>query len=126
MKDKISLWVLIPSYCFALMAIGVGLLTYFLPTENFVPGIDTSVTGVSYFVFMFAARQVVIGTLFAYATFKRSEAMLTLLLSGYILLQLQDALIGVVLKDSGLSMSALVVGGIASIVLFILKKKKTA
>ena len=124
MKNHISRWILIPSYFFALLGIMVTVSLYFYSPQTFIPRLDPNAPGVSYLAQMIAARQFAIACVIIYSALKQSAPMLTISLSAFLIMQVQDIIIGIIQQDSGLIIGAFVVGTINAFTLFGLRRNK--
>lgn len=122
-QQSVPKWILIVSGLFALMELGVSTSLCFSP-QAVLEQVDLSAQGVLYVVQMWAARQFALGFIFAFATFKKSVPMLTLAYVFFLVMFVGDFLIGVAQNETPLMVSAVVMCVIASVLLFVLNKKR--
>jgi hypothetical protein len=122
-KKSLPKWILIVSGLFALMEIGVSLSLFFSP-QSVADKIDLNAKGVDFLIYMWATRQFALGFIFAFATIKKSSQMLTLAYIFFLVMFVGDLIVGILLKDNTLIISALVLGLIASALIFFINKKK--
>jgi hypothetical protein len=115
-------WILIVSALFALMEFGVSVSICISP-QSVLENLDVSAKGVDYLSQMWAARQFALGFIFAFATFKKSTPMLTIAYIFFLVMFIGDFIIGIVQKENGLVISALVMCIISSALLFALNKR---
>lgn len=116
-------WILIVSWLFALLEIGVSLALCFSP-QSVLEMVDLSAKGVDYLIYMWAARQFALGFIFAFAAFKRSIPMLTLAYIFFLVMFIGDLVIGVSQKENSLIISAIVMCIISSVMLFAINRRK--
>ena len=116
-------WILIVSGLFALMEIGVSLILCFLP-QSFAETVDLSAKGVYYLLYMWAARQFALGIIFAYSTIKKSVPMLKISYIFLLVMFIGDLIIGFLLKENSLIISAIVMCIISSVMLFEINKRR--
>ena len=116
-------WILIVSGLFALMEIGVSLSLFFSP-QSVADKIDLNAKGVDFLMYMWATRQFALGFIFAFATIKKSSQMLTLAYIFFLVMFIGDLIVGVLLKDNSLIISAVVMCLIASALIYFINKKK--
>lgn len=116
-------WILVVSALFALMEIMVSLALCFSP-QSVLETVDLAAKGVSYVVYMWAARQFALGFIFAFATFKKSVPMLTIAYIFFLVMFIGDLFIGIAQKESALIISAVVMCAVSSAMLFALNRKK--
>ena len=119
----LPIWILIVSGFFALMELGVS-ASICLSPQSVLENVDVSAKGVNYLAQMWAARQFALGFIFAFATIKKSIPMLTIAYLFFLVMFIGDFVIGVVQKENGLVISALVMSVISSVLLFVLNKRK--
>ncbi len=122
-QKTLPLWILIVSGLFALMELGVSVSICVAP-QSVLENVDFNAKGVVYLSQMWAARQFALGSIFAFATFKKSAPMLTLAYVFFLIMFVGDFLIGIVQKENALVMSALVMMVISSALLFVINRKK--
>ncbi len=100
-KNKIPKWINIVSIIIALLSLFVAISLYFFP-EQVVKNADLMALGSLFLVKMWAARQLAIALIIGYSIFKKSIPMLQISLIAYLLMNLQDAIIGLLQNDLGL------------------------
>lgn len=105
------------------MEIMVSLALCFSP-QSVLETVDLAAKGVSYVVYMWAARQFALGFIFAFATFKKSVPMLTIAYIFFLVMFIGDLFIGIAQKESALIISAVVMCAVSSAMLFALNRKK--
>ncbi len=110
-------WILIVSGLIALLEIAVSVSLYFSP-ESVVESIDLNASGVDYVVKMWAARQLALGVIFAYATFKKSAPMLSIAYIFFLVMFIGDFFIGVSERQNPLIISAIVMCVISSVLIY--------
>ena len=115
-------WILIVSGLIAFLEIMVSLLLIFSPQSVAETG-DLSAKGVDYLIYMWAVRQFALGSIFVYATFKKSMPMLTLAYIFLLVMFVGDFIIGISQKETSTIASALVMCIVSSAVLFTLNKR---
>jgi hypothetical protein len=101
----ISTWILIVSSLMSLLGLFVGCSLYLTPGK-FIPDADFTSSGARYLAHMWAARQITLGSIIGYSTFRKSIPMLQISLAAYSIMNVQDALIGVSRGDHGLIVGA--------------------
>jgi hypothetical protein len=116
-------WILIVSGLFALMELMVAVALWIAP-QSVVETLDLGAKGVSYIVYMWAVRQFALGFIFGYATFKRSAPMLTIAYIFFLVMMIGDLVIGIMQKENGLIIGALVMAIISSAMLLAIHKRK--
>ena len=116
-------WILIVSGLFALMELMVSISLCISP-ESVLETVDLSAKGVDYVINMWAARQFALGFIFGFATIKKSVPMLTLAYIFFLVMFIGDLLIGISQKENAMILSAVVMCGISSAMLFVLNKRK--
>jgi hypothetical protein len=114
-------WLLIVSALFAAMELAVSVQLFVAP-QSVMETVDFSATGVVYLSQMWAARQFALGFIFAFASMKRSVPMLTLAYVFLLVMFLGDLSIAVLQKETALMISALVMCGVASALIYVLTK----
>ncbi len=115
-------WILIVSGLIALLEILVSLLLIFSP-QSIAETVDLSAKGVGFLIYMWAARQFALGSIFAYATFKKSVPMLTLAYIFLLVMFVGEFLIGISQKETSTIVSALVMCIVSSAMIFTLNKR---
>lgn len=101
-STPVPLWILIVASLISLLGMFVGCSLYMSP-GTFMPEIDFSLPGMRYLTEMWAARQIAIACIIAYAVWKRSIPMLRISLLAYSIMNLQDLVIGFSKEDYGLA-----------------------
>ena len=112
-------WILIVSALFALLEVMVSFTLCFSP-QSVVETVDLNVKGVQYIIYMWAARQFALGFIFAFATFRKSIAMLTIAYVFFLVMFIGDLLIGIVQKENSMIVAAIVMCIISLTILFAL------
>jgi hypothetical protein len=102
---KVPIWILGITGFFALMEIGVSIQICLAP-ETVLDTVDLEAKGVDYLVYMWASRQFALGTILAFATFKKSVPMLSLAYCFFMVMFLRDTWIGISQNNNGLIISA--------------------
>ena len=126
MKEEqriVAKWILVVSGLFALMELIVSLSLFFYP-QSMADKVDLTAKGVGFLIFMWASRQFALGIIFAYATIKKSAAMLSLAYIFFGVMFFCDLIIGVLQNDNSLVLGALVMCLLAVGLLFVINKKK--
>ncbi|MES2654890.1 MAG: hypothetical protein V4620_04830 [Bacteroidota bacterium] len=116
-------WILIVSGFFALMELLVSVALCVTP-ESVLETVDLAAKGVTYLVYMWAARQFALGVIFAFATFKRSAPMLTLAYIFFLVMFIGDLFIGLSQNENSLVFTAIVMCIISSAILLVINRKK--
>lgn len=116
-------WILILSALFALMEIAVSASMIFAP-KTVLENIEVSGPGVNYLVFMWAARQFALGVIIAFATFKRSAAMLTICYIFLLVMFIGDMMIGISQGDNALIVASVIMSIIAAALLAAIAKRR--
>lgn len=119
---SLPIWILIVSGFFALIELGVSFSIWFSP-QSVLERVDVSAKGVEYLTQMWAGRQFALGFIFAFAAFKKSTPMLTIAYIFFLVMFVGDFVIGMVQKENGLVVSAVVMIAISSVMLFVLNKR---
>lgn len=122
MKNTIPTWISIVAGLMAALGLFVGASLYISP-GTFVPDIDFSDSGIQFLTQMWAARQIAIAGIIAYSLLRKSVPMLTISLIAYVLMNIQDAIIGFSRNDMGLLFGALFFGSLAATMAFTLGRK---
>jgi hypothetical protein len=122
-SKTIPKWVLIISGLIALMEIMVSISLCFAP-ESVVETVDLNTKGVDYLIYIWASRQFALGSIFAFATFKRSVPMLRIAYIFFLVMFAGDLVIGIVQKENALIIAAIVMCLISATLLLVLKKKQ--
>ena len=116
-------WILIVTGILALMELGVSLSLFFSP-QSIADKVDLTAKGVDFLIYMWATRQFALGCILAFATIKKSIPMLTLAYIFFLVMLVGDLIVGVLQKNNSLFISALVMCLIASVLVFLINKKK--
>ncbi|UIR57183.1 hypothetical protein LZQ00_05050 [Sphingobacterium sp. SRCM116780] len=116
-------WILIISGVFALMEIMVSLSIWFSP-KSVLETVDLNATGVDYLIRMWAVRQFALGFIFAFATFKKSLPMLTIVYIFFLVMFVGDFFIGILQKENALIIAAVVMCILSSALLFAINKER--
>lgn len=119
---SIPKWILIVSGFFSLLGLIVTSTLIFSP-QSALQTVDLNAKGVDYLIYMWAARQFAVGFIFGFATFKKSASMLTLAYIFFLIMNIGDAIIGIVQIDNGLIIGAIVMCIISSSMLYFINKK---
>ncbi|HTN00025.1 MAG TPA: hypothetical protein VL088_14815 [Pedobacter sp.] len=122
-QKSLPTWILIVSGLFALLEIMVSIALYLAP-ESVVETVDLSAKGVDYVIHMWAVRQFALGFIFAFATYKKSIAMLTTAYIFFLVMFVGDLMIGISQKENPLIISAIVMCIVSSAMLYVLNKRK--
>ena len=121
MNIIIPKWITVISILIALLGVFVGASLYFSPA-TFIPNVDFSSTGVRYLASMWAARQITLGSILGFSVLRRSIPMLQLSLAAYSLMNIQDAVIGILQNDIGLIIGAFIFAVLPATMVFRLTK----
>ena len=105
-KDTLPVWIRVVSGLIGLLGIFVGGSLYLSP-GTFIHDVDFASSGTRYLAWMWAARQITLGSILGFSTLRKSIPMLQLSLAAYSLMNAQDAVIGVLRHDRGLMIGAL-------------------
>lgn len=119
-SNSLPKWLLIITSLFSLMEIMVALSLFFSP-QSVLEKVDLSAKGVIYIVYMWAARQLALGIIFAYSLYKRSNPMLFIAYLFFCVMFIGDVFIGFLQKEYALVVSAAI---LALLSVFILNKLK--
>lgn len=122
-QKSLPSWILIVSALFALLELAVGISLCFSP-ELVLETVDLDAKGVDYVVNMWAVRQLALGFIFAFATFKKSIPMLTIAYIFFLIMFVGDLFIGISQKENSLIISAIVMCIISSVLIVALNKRK--
>ena len=122
-STPVPVWILMVASLIALLGMFVGCSLYLSPA-TFMPEIDFSLPGMRYLTEMWAARQIAIAAIIAYAVWKRSAPLLQLSLLAYSLMNLQDLVIGFSKEDYGLAGGASFFFLLPSVMILILARKQ--
>ena len=115
-------WILIVSGIIALLEFLVSLSLCFSP-QSVVDTVDLNAKGVTYLIYMWAARQFALAFIFAFATFKRSIPMLTIAYIFFLVMFVGDLVIGISQKENALIIGALVMCIISAAMIYALNKR---
>lgn len=121
-QKPIPKWILLVSGFFALLEIMVSIMLCVAP-QSVVETLDISAQGVTYVVYMWAARQFALGFIFAFATWKRSVPMLIIAYIFFLVMFIGDLVIGLLQNDYGFVASAVVMCLVSSGMIFTLHKR---
>jgi hypothetical protein len=122
-QKSLPKWILIVSGFFALLELSVSIALCISP-ESVLETVDLNAKGVTYLIYMWAARQFALGFIFAFATFKKSIPMLTIAYIFFLVMFIGDLFIGISQKENSLIISALVMCVISSVLIFVINKRK--
>lgn len=125
MEKKIKLtplWILIVSGLFAILGLLVTSTLIFSPASA-LKTVDLNAKGVDYLIYMWAARQLAVGFIFGFATFKKSIPMLMIAYIFFLVMNVADFFIGISQHDLSLYIGAGVMCIIASSMLYFLNKQ---
>jgi hypothetical protein len=122
-QKSLPKWILIVSGIFALMELMVSVSLCFSP-ESVLETVDLTAKGVTYVIYMWAARQFALGFIFGFATLKKSIPMLTIAYIFFLVMFIGDFIIGILQKNNPFIISALVMCIISSAMIYALNKRK--
>ncbi len=122
-QKSLPKWILIVSGLFALLEIGVSVALCFSP-QSMLEKVDLNAKGVDYIVYMWAVRQFALGFIFAFATWKKSNPMLTIAYIFLLVMFVGDLFIGILQKETSVIIAAVVMCIISSAMIFVLNKRK--
>lgn len=122
-REPVPKWILLISGLFAVLELMVS-LSLFFSTEWVLETVDRDAKGVDYLIYMWATRQFAFGFIFAYATLKKSIPMLTLAYIFFSVMMAGDLIVGIIQKDNGLIIGALVMSIISAGLLFAINRRK--
>ena len=114
-------WILIVSGLFAVIEIGVS-ISLFVSPESVLDTVDHSAKGVDFLFYMWAVRQFALGFIFAYATFMKSRPMLMISYIFLLVMFIGDCMIGVLMNETPLIISALVMCMVAGGMVYAVKE----
>ena len=117
------MWILVVSGIIALLEIGVSISLCVAP-ESTLEMVDLSAKGVTYVIYMWAARQFALGFIFAFATFKKSIPMLTIAYVFFLVMFVGDFLVGLSQSDNGLVISAVIMCAISGAMIYLINRSK--
>jgi FtsH-binding integral membrane protein len=118
---SIPKWILIVSGLFAALGLMVSSSLCFSP-QSVLPMVDLGAKGVQYLIYMWAARQFAIGFIFGFATWKKSQPMLTLAYIFFLVMNIADFFIGIHQQDNGLIFGALLMCVVSSAMIYFINK----
>lgn len=122
-QKALPTWILIVSGIIALLEIIVSFQICLTP-EAVVHNVDLGAKGVSYLLYMWAARQFALGFIFAFAIYKKSAPMLTLAYIFFVVMMAGDLIIGIIQKENTLIIAAAVMGIVAAALIYAINKRK--
>jgi len=122
-QKSLPKWILIVSGIFALMELMVSVSLCISP-QSVIETVDLSAKGVTYLIYLWAARQFALGFIFAFATIKRSAPMLTIAYIFFLVMFVGDFFIGISQKENSLIISAVVMCAISSAMIFVINRRK--
>jgi hypothetical protein len=117
-------WILIISGFFALMEFVASMLFIFAP-QSMADTVDLEAKGVNFLLLMWASRQFALGFIFAFATIKKSNQMLTVAYIFLLVMLLGDLCIGIKQHDSSQYLGAGVMCLIPATVIYFLNKQSS-
>lgn len=120
-QKSLPKWILIVSGLFALMELGASMLFIFSP-QSMADTVDLNAKGVGFLILMWASRQFALGFIFAFATIKKSNPMLTLAYIFLLVMLVSDLCIGFAQDDSSLYIGAGVMCIMASSMIYFINK----
>lgn len=123
-STKPAAWIIILSCLLSLLGISISISMYIMPPDTFIPGLDPGSPAVTFLNAMCASRQLSIAVCIGFAALNRSAPMLMLSWLCYLLLNIQDAVIGITQHDSGMITGATVISLLAVLILYSLAKVK--
>jgi hypothetical protein len=115
-------WILILTGFFGLLELIISLGLWFSP-ESVLDKVDLTANGVKYLIQMWAVRQFAIGFILAFATFKKSAAMLTIAYVFLLVMFLGDIVVGISQNEYTLVVAGLIMCIISSALLYVINKK---
>ena len=121
-QKTLPIWILVVSGLFALLELMVSLSLCYTP-QMVLESVDLTAKGVDYVVYMWAARQFALGSIFAFATYKKSIPMLTICYVFFLVMFVGDFLIGISQHENSLIIAAIIMCIISSVIIFILNKR---
>jgi len=121
-QKSLPKWILIVSGLFALMELGASMLFIFSP-QSMADTVDLNAKGVGFLILMWASRQFALGFIFAFATIKKSNPMLTLAYIFLLVMLVGDLCIGFAQGDSSLYIGAGVMCIMASSMIYFINKQ---
>jgi hypothetical protein len=122
-QKSLPKWILIVSGLFGLMELMVSFAIYFSP-QSVIETVDFNAKGVDYLIYLWASRQFAIGTIFSFATLRKSIPMLTISYIFFLVMFVGDFLIGISQKENSLIVSASVMCIISAVMIFVINRSK--
>lgn len=122
-KKQIPIWILIVSGLIALAEVMVSISLVYMPQEV-LETVDLNAKGVDYIVQMWGVRQLALGVIFGYATFKKSVPMLTLAYVFFLVMMVGDMVIGIAQKENALVIASAVTFVISVAMIYAINKKR--
>ena len=116
-------WIFIVTGFFALLEVIISLGLWFSP-GSVLNRVDVTANGVNYLIQMWAVRQFAVGFILAFATFKRSAAMLTIAYVFLLVMFVGDIFVGISQKENSLIVAGLIMSVISSLLLFVINKSR--
>ena len=104
-KKVIPRWIILVTSAIGVLGMFVGTSLYYSPA-TFIKDVDFSSSGVRYLAHMWGARQITLGAILWFSTFRRSIPMMQLALGAYSLMNAQDIVIGISRNDPELIIGA--------------------
>ncbi len=117
------IWILIVSALLVLFELVISFALCFF-SQSILEALNITAKGVDHLVYIWAARQFALAFTFAFAALKRSTPMLTIAYIFLLVMNLGDAVTGVVLKDNSVVIGAVVWCVVSSIMLYFLNRDK--
>jgi hypothetical protein len=121
LKRTLPKWILLVSGLFALLELLVS-VSLFVAPEAVMESVDFTAKGVDELFHMWATRQLALGVILAFATWKKSVPMLSLSYLFLLIVFLGDVYLGITKQELPLIISGLVMSGVAGGLLSVLKK----
>jgi Na+-translocating ferredoxin:NAD+ oxidoreductase RnfE subunit len=121
-QKTLPLWILIVSGLFAVLAFLVSSSLCFTPA-SVLPNVDLHTKGVDYLIYMWAARQFSLGFIFGFATLRKSIPMLITAYAFFLVMNMGDFIIGIVVEDRSLYIGAGIMCLISSTMLYLINKR---
>jgi hypothetical protein len=122
-QKSLPKWILIVSGLFGLMELMVSFAIYFSP-QSVIETVDFNAKGVDYLIYLWASRQFALGTIFSFATLRKSIPMLTISYIFFLVMFVGDFLIGISQKENSLIVSASVMCIISAVMIFVINRSK--
>ena len=122
-RKSVPTWILLISGILAIMEIGAGVALFAAP-DFLADTVDLGARGVYYLIQVWATRQLAIGILFAYATWKKSPQMLTAAYIFLLMMFVGDLVIGFIHGENTLIISAVVMCILSAVMLYAINKKR--